>query len=78
MSPSTSSVRWPASAKDIARLAETSDFPSPTPGLDTVSWMGRAPLVACFTLRRNERNASTTCAASSDRWPFRDRWIVGT
>ena len=63
MSPSISSVRQPASAKDNARFAEMSDFPSPGHGLVTVTRNGECGSAACVNPRRIVRNASTTADA---------------
>ena len=52
-------------AGKMARLAEISDLPSPGDGLDIVSVIGPDGSKLWARLIRIERNASTTCAASS-------------
>ena len=64
MSPSTSTVRYPASAKDMAKLADTKDLPSPGAGLETAREIGI--VVEFRTCILSDRNASTKCA-SRDR-----------
>src|ERR1051326_7235494 len=66
MSPSTRTVLYPASAKESARFDAMRDFPSPGAGLDTVRRIGPAGSKQWARLRRIVRNASTTCAASSE------------
>ena len=65
VSPSTSTVRNPASAKLSARLLDTKLFPSLGPVLVTVNETGSPAVNWCRSERRKVRKLSTSCACSS-------------
>src|SRR5881396_1571502 len=78
-SASTSNVRCFAYENASARLELTNDFPSPLPGLVTVTTIGPEAGSYSFTkLRRRPRNASTTASGLVAPFPlaFRSKCVI--